>query len=99
MNWIAWETFLKEGEIEINGKPISLSILYETHPLDEKIDSEFSADIGLTGIIYQLAESNLFGDVKTTRKEGLYDIMLRLYQKRIEYLQHREIMKKHDTTE
>jgi len=98
-NWIAWEKFLKEGEIEIEGKPISFSILYEKHPLDEKNSSDFSADIGLTGIIYQLAESSLFGNVKATREEGLYDIMLRLYQKRIEYLQHRENMKKYGTTD
>ena len=69
------EQFLAKGTLNIDGKPIDLSIIYERG--DEPGDSP---DIGLIGILYSLAETKVFGSIEETDSQNLYDIMVRLYQ-------------------
>jgi len=76
----ACEDYLKEGTIFIEGKEISLSIIYQKSGDDEKSKSADKADIGLVGILYSLAESKVFGSLAETDKQNLWDILLRLYQ-------------------
>ena len=76
----ACEDYLKEGSVFIEGKEISLSIIYQKNGDDEKSKSADKADIGLVGILYSLAESKVFGSLADTDKQNLWDILLRLYQ-------------------
>jgi hypothetical protein len=69
------EKFLTRGPIEVDGKIIDLSIIYEKNE-----DQGDSPDIGLLGILYSLAETKVFGSIEETDSQNLYDIMIRLYQ-------------------
>ena len=70
------EEFLAKGTVNVDGKAIDLSIIYEKS--DD--DNSDSPDIGLVGILYSLAESKVFGSIEETDGQNLYDIMIRLYQ-------------------
>lgn len=68
------ERYLREGKPTIDGNEIDFSILYSNNV------SEKDASIGLTGLLYSLAESKVFGNLEETDDQNLYDVMLRLYQ-------------------
>ncbi|MHC1707431.1 MAG: hypothetical protein AB9842_07905 [Bacteroidales bacterium] len=68
------EDFLRDGEISLGDSRIRLSVLYE-YP--EVTDSD---DTGLVGVLYTLAESQVFGNAQQTADTNLYDVMVRLYQ-------------------
>ena len=69
------EQFLAKGTLNVDGKSIDLSIIYE-----KPDESDDSPDIGLVGILYSLAETKVFGNIEETDNQNLYDIMIRLYQ-------------------
>jgi hypothetical protein len=69
------EEFLAKGKVNVDGKEIDFSIIYE-----KSEDSLDSPDIGLVGILYSLAETKVFGSIEETDSQNLYDIMIRLYQ-------------------
>lgn len=89
------EEFLKTGQPLIDGNPVDLSILYNQ---DEKQQQEEPNGIGLAGILFSLAESNVFGDVEKTDNQNIYDIFLRLYQVVIQNKKLEAEYKKHDKT-
>jgi hypothetical protein len=69
------EEFLAKGSVDVDGKTIDFSVIYE-----KSGDSIDSPDIGLVGILYSLAETKVFGSIEETDGQNLYDIMIRLYQ-------------------
>ncbi|MEI6901085.1 MAG: hypothetical protein WCL00_14510 [Bacteroidota bacterium] len=69
------EEFLAKGIVNVDGKNIDFSIIYE-----KPEDDSDSPDIGLVGILYSLAETKVFGSIEETDGQNLYDIMIRLYQ-------------------
>jgi len=69
------EEFLVKGKPEVDGHEIDLSELYKNTSGETT-----QANIGLVGILYTLAESNVFGPIENTDNQGLYDVMARLYQ-------------------
>jgi hypothetical protein len=71
--------YLREGKPLIDGNEIDLSILYKGG------DENSSPGIGLTGLLFSLAENKVFGDLFETSNTGLYDIMARLYQLKQDY--------------
>lgn len=75
LNFLSCEKYLREGNFRIDGQEISFSILF-------KNDDENSggANAGLTGLLYNLAETGVFGTVKETAKQNLFDILFRLWQ-------------------
>ena len=70
------EEFLAKGTVNVDGKAIDLSVIYE------KSDDDNSGppDTGLIGVLYSLAETKVFGSIAKTDNQNLYDIMIRLYQ-------------------
>ena len=73
------EMYLRYGSPVVDGKEINLSVLYEGS------GSSSGEDIGLTGILFTMAETSVFGDIEKTSDAGLYDILVRLYQVTIQY--------------
>jgi len=69
--------FLRTGKPVIDGIEIDLAILY-------KGDEGGSAGIGLTGILYSLAETGVFGGIRETGDSNLYDVLARLYQVKLQ---------------
>lgn len=68
------EEFLQSGEFEVNGNKIKLSVLYK------KTEDSDEPGLGWTGILFTMAETNVFGSVEETAQQNLYDVMLRIYQ-------------------
>lgn len=74
------EEYLYSGKPEIDGQEIDLSVLYQGGEV-----AKGKPDIGLTGILFSLAETNVFGNIEQTANTNLYDILARLYQLKIAY--------------
>jgi len=73
--------FITSGKPTIDGIEMDFSILFS-----KKTDSDNApAGIGLTGIIYSLAESSVFGNAEQTGNTNLYDVLVRLYQLKLDH--------------
>lgn len=67
--------YIVTGKPVIDGIEIDFSLLFAKPKEDTG-----PAGIGMTGIIYSLAESSVFGNADETSNTNIYDIMVRLYQ-------------------
>jgi hypothetical protein len=90
--FLACEEHMKTGEIEIAGTRIDLSVMYKDLG-EEQTDSD---GLGLTGIMFKVAETGVFGTMKETAHTNIYDFFLKLYQNRKEYMEYKSKQKKHD---
>ena len=72
--------YLRSGKPVIDGIEIDFSILFP-----QKTESTGPAGIGLMGIVFSLAETNVFGDAEKTGNSNLFDVLVRLYQLQLEY--------------
>ena len=68
------EHFLHEGQIPLGSETINFKDLYNSNATVK------SDGTGLFGLLYTIAESQVFGSVKDVADTNLYDIMLRMYQ-------------------
>jgi hypothetical protein len=73
LNW------LKDEPVEIDGQEINFGCLFgkgvEKDGLKDK-----GGDTGMAGILFQMAESGVFGNLEQTSKVAMWDVFLRLYQ-------------------
>lgn len=69
------EENIQAGEMEISGTMISFRDLFK-----KSGDDESGINLGWVGVLYSLAESGVFGNIRDTSQQNLYDVMLRLYQ-------------------
>lgn len=75
MNW------MREEIIEIDGEEIRFGCLFPTSADPSKGGAKNDDDhTGLAGIIFQMAESGVFGNMEQTSKVNMWDVFLRLYQ-------------------
>lgn len=70
--------YLKSGCPLIDGNEMNLAVLYSG-------GSEGPAGIGLSGILFTLSESKVFGNLEETSNSNLYDVLARLYQLKVDY--------------
>ena len=73
--WSGCEEFLATGQPVIDGTKIDLSILFSKTP-----DQGNSNGIGLVGLLYTLSEGKVFGDIRETDDQNLFDVLVKLYQ-------------------
>ena len=71
---------IMNGKFNIDGHEIEFSVLFKGNGEDTG-----PSGIGLTGIVYSLAESAVFGNADETYNTNLYDVLARLYQLKIEH--------------
>jgi len=71
MNW------MREEAIEIDGREIHFGCLFNK---SEAEGGEEGGETGMAGIVFQMAESGVFGNVMQTNGVNMWDIFLRLYQ-------------------
>lgn len=64
--------YLRTGNPEIDGKEISFERLYKNESQGESI--------GLSGLLFNMAESKIFGDIDKTDSQNIYTIFSRMYQ-------------------
>jgi len=65
-------SFIRSGKPEIDGKEIDLERLYKNEPDGESI--------GMSGLLFSMAESGIFGNIDDTDKQNIYTILARMYQ-------------------
>jgi len=72
--------YIVTGHPTIDGIELDFSVLFS-----KNTDETGPSGIGLTGIIYSLAESSVFGTADQTSNTNLYDVLVRLYQLKTDY--------------
>lgn len=81
--------YLRSGSPVIDGNEISFNVLYEGA-------TESDDGIGLSGLLFTLAETKVFGEIDLTDGQNLYTIMSRLYQVVKQQKKIEESYKKHN---
>ncbi len=73
------DTFLKTGELELDGKIISFEPVFQKTKADpEEIETLYDNDLGMTQLLYGIAESKLFGSIADVDNTGYLDILTAL---------------------
>lgn len=94
LSWFsACDRYFKVGEIEVDGRVISLAPLFKR--AGDPGEGEEPEGLGLTGILLGVAENGAFGTVEEVKRTNLYTVMLRLY---LWYLDNKRVEKmyRHD---
>lgn len=65
--------YIREEPVEIDGKEYNLGCMFSG-------GGKSSDDTGLTGVMFSMAESGVFGTLEETGNASYYDVALRLYQ-------------------
>lgn len=66
--------YLREQPVEIDGQEINFKSIFKGG------NNDSSDNIGLTGVLFSLAEGGVFGNAKETGEARFFDVLLRLYQ-------------------
>ena len=75
MNWI------REESIEVDGQEICFGCLFPSAKQSTKEKEGVVDDkTGMAGILFQMAESGVFGNMEQTSRVNMWDVFLRLYQ-------------------
>ena len=86
--YTACEEFLRTGSFKADGNTINLEILYTVTTKEKKLADKVKHkdETGLTGLANSLAKTGIYGTVDKVYSQNLYDVLILLYQQRIEYL-------------
>jgi hypothetical protein len=71
--------FMHEGEILLHGRKISFTKLFTPSEGGSK------SNLGSTGLAYKVAETGIFGTIKDTLNENVYNVYLKMLQWNEEY--------------
>ncbi len=75
-NWFgSCDNYIKSGNITVEGKIINLGELFRS----EDSGSSDSDELGLTAIMYNIADTGTFGDIEGVNEAELYDILIKMY--------------------
>lgn len=77
------DTYLREAKIFIGGNEIDFGILFS--PSGDDNDAKDDG-LGMLGVLYKLAETGVFGSIKEASNQNFWDVLLKLYQNRKDYL-------------
>ncbi|MFV0376915.1 MAG: hypothetical protein ACK5JD_06375 [Mangrovibacterium sp.] len=73
------DKFIKEEELELDGRPLTFAPLFtRKKQTDEELETLDENDLGLTGLLYMIAESKLFGDSSQVDRTDYIDILTAL---------------------
>jgi len=72
--------YMREEPIEIDGKEINFGCLFPKTSKKGADNKSSGDDTGMAGILFQMAESGVFGNMEQTSKVSMWDVFLRLYQ-------------------
>lgn len=78
------DTYMREAKIFIGGNEIDFGILFTSSNDDG--DAGEDDGLGMLGVLYKLAETGVFGNIKDTSNQNFWDVLLKLYQNRKDYL-------------
>jgi hypothetical protein len=72
------DVYLKNGELELDGKPISFEPLFRKTESEAEVESLDENDLGMTQLLYGIAESKLFGSIAEVDKTNYIDVLTAL---------------------
>lgn len=100
-SWFAaCDNYFKSGQIEIDGRLISLSPLFRKTDEDTVgVPDADAGELGLTGILMSVADNGTFGPVAEVERTNLYTVLLKLYQWHLEHKRLEKIYNKHGKSE
>lgn len=75
----AMQQYIIGGQITIMGNEIDLSIIYQELPEHQQEKSEIPG-IGMYSVLYDLAESGVFGNYEGVRQTNMWMVFVRLYE-------------------
>lgn len=87
------ENFIKTSTINVGGSFIDLSVLFKSSDDD---GGGVSDDLGMLGILYKVAETGVFGNMEGASQTNLYDMLLKLYQNHIDYINNKPKPQAHE---
>jgi len=79
LNFMAFQYQLKHNTFNLDGIDVCFAPLFSGSGSESKV--------GLTAVFYTLAESKVFGNLAETSNQNIYDILYRLYQLHVTYLE------------
>lgn len=81
---ILWFTycvdFLQKSDLLIEGVEVNFSVLFPKSTSSEKTNP----GLGWAGLLYDLAEAGIFGDIHQSDKQPLFQVLLFLYKKHLD---------------
>ena len=86
--FLSCEKYIREGTFNVDNREITFASLFT----GEEESSVPGA--GLTGLLYNLAETGVFGNAKETARQNLYDVLFRLWQVHNDYLRNKQKQEK-----
>ena len=95
LTFSAIQLWITSGEIYLGGNLIDLSIIYQE--AGNSVKSNIPG-IGMKGVVFDIAESQVFGNYQETRREMLWNIIPRLHQLRKKTLDEQQNSKSNDTS-
>lgn len=72
------DRWIKEDELILGGKSVSFAPLFKKEKEQEEVETLDETDLGLTQLLFMVAESNLFGGPDQVDKTGYIDILTAL---------------------
>lgn len=73
------DKYLKEDELELDGKPLSFAPLFSrVKQSGDELEILDENDLGLTGLLYMISESKMFGDPSQVDRTGYIDLLTAL---------------------
>lgn len=73
------DRFIKEDELDLDGRPLTFAPLFtRKNQADTGIETLDENELGLTGLLYMIAESKLFGDPSQVDRTGYIDTLTAL---------------------
>jgi len=72
------DRFIKEDELELEGRPLTFAPLFTRKKTDDDVETLDENQLGLTGMLYMIAESKLFGDPAHVDRTSYIDVLTAL---------------------
>ena len=72
------DRWIKEDEIILGGNPVSFAPLFEKERENDEVETLDDTDLGLTQLLFMVAESNLFGGPDQVDRTSYIDILTAL---------------------
>ena len=96
LTFAAIQLWITSGEIYLGGNLIDMGIIYQDAGNGTAKSS--IPGIGMKGVVFDIAESHVFGSYQETRKDMLWNILPRLYQLRKKTLDEQNSQKNDTST-
>lgn len=87
--------YIQTQDLEISGREINLSPLFpgSAQRSEEPIRPD-QRGAGWTGVLFQISEQRVFGDMESADRTGFFDILVYLYEKHLENVKAKAKLKK-----